>query len=75
MPTHGARDLGDVLGACAATAAHDIEHPGRGQLAQHASRIVRCLVIATECVGQPGVGIERQERISETRQLLRMGPQ
>ena len=53
----GARDGRDVIGRGAAAAADDVHETAGGKVADEAGRLVRCLVILPEGVGQPCVRV------------------
>ena len=50
-------DCLDVVGRRAAAAADEVERAFAGELAQHAARLRRLLVVAAKGVGQAGVGV------------------
>ena len=70
---HGARlkllhrfgDGADVVGGCAAAAANDVHESVLGKIAQLLGDFLRRLVILTEFVRQPGVGIAGNVRVGD----------
>ena len=68
------RDRGDVLGRRAAAAADEVDETRLGELADDAGGLVGRLVVLTEGVGQPGVGVAGDERVGQPRHLGDVGP-
>ncbi len=67
-------DGGDVLGAGAAAAAHDVEPALARELAEQRGHVVRRVVVAAELVGQAGVRVAGGRQRGDARQLLDVGP-
>jgi hypothetical protein len=63
----------NVIRGGTTAAAHEIDQPGGGKLAQDGSHFRRGFVVAAKRVGQPGVGIARDETVGDPRQLLNVG--
>ena len=57
QPAHGFGDGGDVSGRGAAAAADQVQQPSLGELAQDAGGFLRAFVVATEGIGQAGIGM------------------
>ena len=70
----GAGDRGDVLGRRAAAAAEQVDQAAAGELLEHRRGLVGRLVVLTEGVGQPGVGVAGHERVGDPGQLGDVGP-
>ena len=75
------RLTGDGIGNCrdvgrrrATTAADDVDETGVGELAEDCRRLLRGLVVATECVRQPGVRVGTGQRVGDRRQLVDVRP-
>ena len=59
----------DVSRRGAAAAAHDVDEPGVGELADERRRLLGCLVVATQFVRQAGVGIRAHQGVGDGGQL------
>ena len=70
----GLRDGGDVVGGRAAAAADEVDEPASANSPTMAGGLVGRLVVLAEGVGQPGVGVARDERVGETGHLGDVGP-
>ena len=63
-------DLANVVGRRAAAAADDVDEPVACELAEHAARVVRLLVVQAELVRQAGVRIAGDPRRRDPRHVL-----
>ena len=67
------RDAGDVGRGGAAAPADQVDQTCAGELREHLRHLVRRLVVLTEGVGQPGVGVARDEAVGDPRELGQVG--
>ncbi len=77
---HARRQVGHRVGDCtdmprcgAATATHDVDEPALGEFSQLLGHVGRSIIISTEFVGQPGIGVHTDRYSGHTRQFLNVG--
>ena len=63
-----------MVGRGAAAPAGEVDEPGLGELPDHGGGLLGGLLVLTERVGQPRVGVDRHEGVGEPRHLGDVGP-